>query len=60
MAALLSLEQAAEYLGVRPSTIYDWRTDRKGPQAVKVGRLVKFRVEDLDAFIDTQVERRSA
>jgi excisionase family DNA binding protein len=50
----LSVTDAAQYLGIQPATLYDWRTDRKGPQAVKVGRLVKYRIEDLVAWLDRQ------
>jgi excisionase family DNA binding protein len=56
MTKLLSVKEAADYLGVKPATIYDWRTDNKGPRAVKVGRLVKFRESDLDAYIDASAE----
>lgn len=56
MSKLLSVKEAADYLGVKPATIYDWRTDGKGPRAVKVGRLVKFRETDLNAFIDASAE----
>jgi excisionase family DNA binding protein len=56
VSALLSVEDAAAYLDVKPRTIYDWRRQRKGPVAVRIGRLVKFRVEDLDTYISQNVE----
>ena len=49
---LLTAEQAAEYLGVRPQTLAVWRLTKRYPLAyLKVGRLVKYRREDLDRFL---------
>lgn len=53
---LIGVAEAAEILGVKPATLYDWRVDRKGPKAVKVGRLVKYRETDLAAYITAHVE----
>ena len=53
---LLSREQAAAYLGVSPSTLAVWKsTGRYGLPVCKVGRLVKYRRSDLDAFIQRNV-----
>lgn len=49
---LLTREQAAEYLGVTPRTLAVWAcVKRYNLPYVKVGRLVKYRRADLDAFI---------
>ena len=46
----LSADEAAAYLGVSLSTIH--RLTRAGELAhVRVGRLIRFRREDLDAFL---------
>jgi hypothetical protein len=43
---------AAEYLGeVPPATLRQWRYLGKGPAYVKLGRHVRYRKSDLDAFI---------
>ena len=47
---LLSVEQAATYLGVQKSTIYSWAWRRKIP-SVKMGRRLLFDREDLDRII---------
>ena len=48
----LTRAQAAEYLGVKPQTLGAWKSSgRYGLPVVKVGRLCKYRREDLDAFI---------
>jgi predicted DNA-binding transcriptional regulator AlpA len=45
----------AAFLGVTEATLADWRyRGRHGPAFVKVGRLVRYRLEDLDAWLDAQ------
>ena len=44
----------AAFLGVTEATLADWRYRRRGPAFVKVGRLVRYRLEDLDAWLDTE------
>lgn len=46
-----STDQAAVYLGVKPSTIRAWVQKRRIPY-VKVGRLTRFLQRDLDAFLE--------
>lgn len=49
---LLSRDQAAEYIGVRPQTLAIWAlTGRYSLPMIKVGRLCKYRREDLDQFL---------
>jgi hypothetical protein len=49
---LLDSKQAAEFLGVTASTLEVWRSTQRYPiPYVKVGRLVKYRVEALEAFL---------
>lgn len=48
---LLTLQQASEYLGISKLTMYDWVSQRK-ICFVKVGRLVKFKQNVLDKWID--------
>ncbi len=48
---LLNISEAAELLGIRKNTLYEWVVQRKIPY-IKVGRLVKFRKEDLEAWIE--------
>lgn len=50
--AYLSDKQAAEALGLKPSTLAVWRsTGRYGLPYVKVGRLVRYRISDLAEFL---------
>jgi excisionase family DNA binding protein len=56
---LLDTKEASEFLGISKNTLYEWVLQRKIPY-LKVGRLVKFRQEDLEAWLKkrTQEERR--
>ena len=47
---LLSVEQAADYLGVSPGTLRNWLSARRIAY-VKVGRLTRLSSETLDRFI---------
>lgn len=50
---LLNVEEAAKYLDVKPGTLRVWKsTGRYFLPCVKVGRLVKYHVTDLDAFLE--------
>ena len=53
---LLSIEGLAEYLGVPVSTIYDWRTDGKGPCGIRVGGRVRFAVADVRSWLEANRE----
>jgi excisionase family DNA binding protein len=47
---LLSTEETAEFLGISKNTLYEWIVQKKIPH-FKVGRLVKFKKEDLDSWL---------
>ena len=51
MSKLLTMDEASEYLGVSKLTLYGWVSARK-LAFVKVGRLVRFKQEQLDKWID--------
>ena len=53
---LLSVEDAAAYLQIAVWTLRHWVSDRKIP-FVRMGRLVRFRQQDLDAFITRRIVR---
>jgi excisionase family DNA binding protein len=50
--ALLTTEEAAGYLNIKPQTLNNWRVTKKVHLPfIRVGRLCRYRMEDLDAFI---------
>lgn len=52
---LLSREEAAAYLGVKPQTLAVWACRRTaGPPFFKIGARVKYRQADLDAWIESR------
>jgi excisionase family DNA binding protein len=52
VSTLKTREQAAEYLSVREQTLAVWAsTGRYSLPYVKVGRAVRYRLSDLDAFL---------
>lgn len=48
--SLMTVEEVAEFLRVRPSTVYDWAKDGKIP-ASKVGRLWRFHRDEIDEWV---------
>lgn len=51
---LLTPDQAASILAVQTKTLSHWRYTGEGPAYTKVGRLVRYRRADLDAWVDAQ------
>lgn len=45
-------KQAAKYLALSDSTLNKWRVTGGGPPFIKIGRAVRYKVADLDAFLD--------
>jgi excisionase family DNA binding protein len=54
---LFTVDALADYLGVSPKTIYDWRLKRTGPAAMKVGNQLRWRRADVEAWLDAQKAR---
>jgi excisionase family DNA binding protein len=52
---LLTTEEAAEYCGLSPRTLEKRRGDGDGPQFLKLGKLVKYRVHDLEEWLARRV-----
>jgi len=57
---LLSTFQAADYLGVPRETLAVWRMRKTGPRYSKIGRHVKYRQADLDAWVESHTIRTGA
>jgi len=52
---LLTEDQAAELLGVKPTTLQVWRSTKRYPLPyVKSGRLVRYRASAIEAFINSR------
>jgi len=44
---------AANYLGIADQTLYNWRTQRRGPDYVLLGTKIMYLKRDLDKFIES-------
>jgi excisionase family DNA binding protein len=51
MCALLTEEEVAEQLHVSVASLRRWRLERRGPQFIKVGSLVRYRPEELENWL---------
>lgn len=47
----INIDDAAEYLGVKPGTIRSWIRNDKGIPAQKIGKQWKFKCSELDKWI---------
>jgi excisionase family DNA binding protein len=51
---LVSESEAAQYLGICVATLRAWRSTRRVKlQYFKIGRAVRYRIEDLEAFLQS-------
>lgn len=57
---LLNINALADYLGIPVSTIYDWRTNGKGPRSYHLGKRIMFGITDIRAWMDTMREPAGA
>lgn len=47
----ISIDEAAEYLDVKPGTIRSWLRKDKGIPAHKIGKQWKFKLSELDIWV---------
>lgn len=58
MKPLLSTAELAEYLQVPIQTIYGWRHKGEGPIGFRLGKHIRYRVEDVERWLDQQADDR--
>lgn len=57
---LLNTSEASQYLGVTRDTLAVWRTTRRYELPyIKVGRLVKYRLSDLDNWLNQRTKEKN-
>ncbi len=54
LARLMSHVEAATYLNIPPETLHQWNYRGVGPRSYKIGKHRKYRLAELDAFIETR------
>jgi predicted DNA-binding transcriptional regulator AlpA len=52
---VLNEREAAVVVGCSVALLRKWRLFREGPSYVKIGRLVRYRQSDLDAFLEAHL-----
>jgi excisionase family DNA binding protein len=57
MEALLAPEEVARFLGIPLKTLYQWRYKGVGPRGLRIGRHVRYRPADVDAWLREMGER---
>jgi hypothetical protein len=50
----LTPEDLARMWQVSPGTIANWRTNKKGPEFIRIGGLVRYSPEAVQAWLDKQ------
>ncbi len=53
---LLTEHEAANTLQCTRAALRRWRRERRGPRFVKLGRLIRYRQSDLEAFVDQNTQ----
>lgn len=57
---LLNSQEASQYLGVTRDILAVWRTTRRYELPyIKVGRLVKYRLSDLDNWLNQRTKKKN-
>lgn len=51
---LMGPKELAEYIGVPLATVYAMNHRRTGPKRLRVGKYVRYRRSDVDAWLDQQ------
>ena len=49
---LLTANDIADYLGISVRTVYWWRSKGLGPQGIRIGRHLRFRMSDFLEWLD--------
>ena len=56
---LLDEPKLAARLAVSRATLQSWRYAGRGPRYIKIGRLIRYRVADVDAYLRAQTRGSS-
>jgi len=53
VSPLLDSREVAAYLKVSESTLSRWRADRKGPPYLRMGSIARYRLDQIDAWLES-------
>ena len=54
---LWSIQQVAQHLAIPTRTLYSWRCRKYGPPSYRLGNHVRYRPEEVRAWVDAQEVR---
>lgn len=57
---LVDEARLAARLGVSPSTLQSWRYSGRGPRWSKLGRLIRYRIADVETFLEANTRGKVA
>jgi excisionase family DNA binding protein len=57
---LMSIDELSRYTGIPKNTLYYWRLDRRGPRGMKLGKHVRYRRADVEAWLDGLLDARNS
>ena len=57
---LLTIEEVSDWLGIPRGTLYQWRTRKQGPRAIKVGGALRYRRAEVESYLDQHTDPRTA
>jgi excisionase family DNA binding protein len=53
---LMTVDEVSEYLRVPVATLYNWRSTGTGPPSAKIGRHLRYRRVDVEAWVAERVQ----
>lgn len=54
MTELLTIDEVASYLKLPKSTLYSWHHRKEGPIPFKLGKHLRYRATDVEAWLELQ------
>jgi excisionase family DNA binding protein len=54
VSTLWTIEDVASYLQIAKGTLRKWRQEGKGPPVTMVGGAIRYRPDDVEAWLDAQ------
>lgn len=54
MTKLMTINDLSDYLGIPVNTLYQWRSKHYGPRGVRMGKYVRYRPQDVEAWLNDQ------
>ncbi|MDR0967505.1 MAG: helix-turn-helix domain-containing protein [Rickettsiales bacterium] len=56
---LFTTSTLAKYLGIAKATLKQYRLDGGGPEYLKIGHLIRYRLSDIEKWFDTLVSQKN-